>query len=66
MADRLSEVLLEVTPSSRLARIVLTEVDGASTEFRFGYPKEDLGLSDGLFQFTPPPGVETIEGNLAP
>jgi outer membrane lipoprotein-sorting protein len=66
MADRVNEVLLEITPSSQLARIVLTEVDGASTEFRFTSPKEDLGLSDALFQFTPPAGVETIEGSLAP
>jgi outer membrane lipoprotein carrier protein len=66
MAERVSEVLLEITPSSQLARIVLTEVDGASTEFRFTSPKEDQGLSDGLFQFTPPAGVETIEGSLAP
>jgi outer membrane lipoprotein carrier protein len=66
MADRLSEVLLEVTPSSQLARIVLTEVDGASTEFRFANPKEDLAVNDDLFDFSPPAGVETIEGNLAP
>jgi outer membrane lipoprotein carrier protein len=66
MADRLSEVLLEITPSSQLARIVLIEVDGAATEFRFSNPKEDIEVSDKLFQFTPPPGVETIEGNLAP
>jgi len=65
-ADRISEVLLEVTPSSQLARIVLTEVDGASTDFRFANPKENLEVSDRLFQFTPPPGVETIEGELGP
>jgi len=64
MAERLSEVLLEVTPSSQLARIVLIEVDGASTEFRFTNPKENVEVSDRLFQFTPPPGVETIEGEL--
>ena len=66
MADRISEVLLEVTPSSQLARIVFTEVDGASTEFRFASPKENLDISDHLFQFAPPPGVETIEGELGP
>jgi outer membrane lipoprotein carrier protein len=66
MADRVSEVLLEVTPSSQLARIVLTEVDGASTEFRFASPKENLEVSDRLFQFTPPPGAETVEGDLGP
>ena len=64
MADRISEVLLEVTPSSQLARIVFTGVDGASTEFRFASPKEDLEISDRQFQFTPPPGVETVEGEL--
>jgi outer membrane lipoprotein carrier protein len=66
MADRISEVVLEVTPSSQLARIVLTEVDGASTEFRFASPKENLEVSDHLFQFTPPPGAETVEGDLGP
>ena len=64
MSDRVSEVLLEITPSSQLARIVFTEVDGATTEFRFASPKEDLDVSDRLFQFTPPPGVETVEGEL--
>ena len=64
LADRISEVLLEVTPSSQLARIVFTGVDGASTEFRFASPKEDLEISDRQFQFTPPPGVETVEGEL--
>jgi len=66
MADRVSEVLLEITPSNQLARIVFTEVDGATTEFRFASPKEDLEVSDRLFQFSPPPGVETVEGELGP
>lgn len=64
MADRVSDVLLEITPASQIARIVLTEVDGATTEFRFSSPKENLDLSEGRFQFTPPPGVETVEGEL--
>ena len=64
MADRVSEVLLEITPSSQLARIVLIEGDGATTEFRFSSPKENLELSDRRFQFTPPPGVETVEGEF--
>ena len=64
MADRVSEVVLEITTSSQLARIVFTEVDGATTEFRFTSLKEDLNVSDRLFQFTPPPGVETVEGEL--
>jgi outer membrane lipoprotein carrier protein len=66
MAERVSDVLLEITPSSQIARIVLTEADGTSTEFRFASPKENLDLSDSRFQFTPPPGVETVEGELGP
>ena len=66
MADRVSDVLLEITPASQLARIVFTEVDGATTEFRFASPKENLEVSDRLFQFSPPPGVETVEGELGP
>jgi outer membrane lipoprotein carrier protein len=64
MADRISEVLLEVTPSRQLARIVLMGVDGASTEFRFANPKENIEVSDSRFQFTPPPGIEIVEGEL--
>src|SRR5882757_6390253 len=64
MADRVSEVLVEITPSDRIARIVFTEVDGATTEFQFAAMKEDLVVNDHLFQFSPPAGVETIEGEL--
>jgi outer membrane lipoprotein carrier protein len=66
MADRVSEVQLEITPSDQIVRILLTEVDGATTEFRFAGLKENPNLSDGRFEFTPPPGVETVEGELAP
>jgi outer membrane lipoprotein carrier protein len=66
MADRVSDVVLEISTSNQIARIVLTEVDGATTEFRFTNPKENLELGDSRFQFTPPPGVETVEGDLGP
>jgi len=66
MADRISDVLLEITPSHQIARIVLTEVDGTTTEFRFTNPLEDRAVSDSRFQFTPPPGVEVVEGELGP
>src|SRR5207237_210118 len=35
MADRASQVLLEITPESQIARIVIEEVDGSVTEYRF-------------------------------
>ena len=66
MADTISDVLLEISPSSQIVRIVLTEVDGSSTEFRFSNPVENQDVSDSRFQFTPPPGVETVEGELGP
>jgi outer membrane lipoprotein carrier protein len=65
-AGAASEVQLEITPSDQIVRIVLVEADGATTEFRFAGWKENLELSDGRFKFTPPPGVETVEGDLGP
>jgi outer membrane lipoprotein carrier protein len=66
MAAQVSEVQLEITPSDQIVRIVLMEADGATTEFRFAGWKENLELSDSRFQFSPPPGVETVEGELTP
>ena len=64
MEDRVTHVLIEVTPDSHIFRIVLQGADDAVTEYRFSEVKEDLPLADNKFQFKPPPGVETIEGEL--
>jgi outer membrane lipoprotein carrier protein len=61
MEERVSQVLLEVTPEGRLARIVIDEVDGAKTEFRFSSQKENVGIAEQRFHFSPPPGVETVD-----
>jgi outer membrane lipoprotein carrier protein len=61
MADRVNQVLLEVTPDSRLRRIVIEEADGSITEFQFSDEKINLALADSQFKFSPPPGVETVE-----
>ncbi len=66
MADRVSEVLVEVTAGHQIARLVINEVDGSSTEYRFTEQKENLPVADAQFHFIPPPGTETIEGNLEP
>ncbi|MGC9990345.1 MAG: outer membrane lipoprotein chaperone LolA [Terriglobales bacterium] len=65
-AGTVSEVLLEVTPSDQIVRIVLMDADGGSTEFRFARWKENGEMSDSSFKFTPPAGVETVEGALGP
>jgi outer membrane lipoprotein carrier protein len=66
VAGQVSEVLLEITPSNQIVRIVLMGADGSATEFRFAGWKENVDLSDRQFQFTAPPGVETVEGELGP
>jgi outer membrane lipoprotein carrier protein len=66
MEDQVSEVKLEVTPAHEIARIVLVEPDGASTEFRFSGWKENLGVADSQFHFVPPAGVEVVEGSFGP
>jgi outer membrane lipoprotein carrier protein len=66
MGGQTNEVQLEITPADQIVRIVLLEADGATTEFRFTGWKENVDLSDSSFQFTPPPGVETVEGELGP
>ena len=62
LADRVSEILLEVTPDHQIVRIVIQEVDGAATEYRFAGTKEDVAIGDGRFEFKPPAGTETVEG----
>jgi len=64
MAERVIQVLLEITPDNRISRIVIDEVDGSTTEYRFREQKENVGIADERFRFTPPPGVEAIDGEL--
>ena len=61
MRDRVSELLLEVTPEHQIVRILIREVDGTSTDFRFSQIEENVPVQDGLFHFTPPPGVEVLQ-----
>jgi outer membrane lipoprotein carrier protein len=64
LANRVSQVLVEITPGNQIARIVIEEVDGATTEYRFSQQKENPAIADDRFRFSPPPGVETVEGEL--
>jgi len=61
MKDRISEVLLEISPSFQIDRIVIREIDGTTTDFRFSNTQENVSVADSLFRFTPPAGVEVIE-----
>jgi outer membrane lipoprotein carrier protein len=63
-ADRISEIVLEIGPDNRIVRLVMREVDGASTEYRFSDQKEDLAIADNRFDFRAPAGTEVVEGEL--
>lgn len=62
MEDRVSLVILEVTSDGRIDRIEIEEVDGAVTDFRFTDTTENGSVADNLFHFSPPAGVEVVEG----
>jgi outer membrane lipoprotein carrier protein len=62
MQERVSQTLLEVTPDGLITRIVVEEMDGSVTEFRFLQQKENVQIGDARFKFVPPPGVEVVQG----
>ncbi len=61
LADRISEILLEVTPEHQIVRIVIDDVDGSATEYRFSEQKENVSIPERRFEFSPPAGTETVE-----
>src|SRR5580693_7979633 len=64
LADRVSQVLLEITPDHWIGRILIEEVDGSVTEYRFSSPRENVDVPDQRFQFVVPDGAEVIDGEL--
>jgi outer membrane lipoprotein-sorting protein len=56
--------MLEVTPDSRITRIIVEGADGTQTEYRFSDQKENVEIPRQSFRFTPPPGVEVIIGEF--
>jgi outer membrane lipoprotein carrier protein len=66
MAERIREVILEITPDHRIARIQFEEADESVTEYRFSQQQENGAIAEQRFRFTPPPGVEVVEGQFEP
>jgi outer membrane lipoprotein carrier protein len=66
LENRVSQVLIEVMPSRQIRRLVVEEVDGSTTEYEFRNLDEDGAINDRQFRFEPPPGVETVTGDLSP
>ena len=61
MQDRISQVLLEITPDHRIVRMSIDEVDGSWTEFQFRDQRENVNVNEQRFRFSPPPGVEVVD-----
>lgn len=64
LRERVARTLLEVTPDGYIQRIVVAELDGSVTEFRFLQQHENVKIPDAKFRFTPPKGVEVVAGSL--
>lgn len=64
LEDQISEIVLEVTPDNRIARLIMQEVDGASTEYRFSDQQEDVNIQDARFGFKPPAETEIVENEV--
>ncbi len=61
LADRISQVVLEINPQSQIERMEIDEIDGAITEFRFSRIVENIAMPDSAFRFAAPPGIEIVE-----
>ena len=56
------EAVVEADATGRIQRLQILDPQGNRSEFVFDDVKENLGLSDGLFQFEIPKGVEVVTG----
>lgn len=64
LEERVNQVLVETTPGSQIRRIVLEEADGSTTEYQFQKIEENVAVGEDRFDFAPPPGVETVTGDV--
>jgi outer membrane lipoprotein carrier protein len=61
MKDRVSSVVLEISPKREIRRILIHGVDDATTDFRFSQIEENVPVQDSLFRFAAPSGVEVLQ-----
>jgi outer membrane lipoprotein carrier protein len=62
LSEQINEIVVEINPEHEIVRIIIRDVDGSATEYRFTEQKEDVAVGDGRFEFKPPAGIETVEG----
>ena len=61
LKDRVSDVVLEISPEHQIRRILIHGTDNTATDFRFSQIEENVPVQDSLFRFIPPPGVQVFE-----
>ena len=66
LADRVNQVILEITPENRIHRLTIEAADGSQTEYVLSEQKENIEVSDQRFRFVLPVGVEVIAGEMTP
>lgn len=62
MTGQYREVMLEITPSYQIDRIVIRAVDGSVTDIQLSGIDGNPKLPDSLFHFTAPAGVTVVAG----
>lgn len=62
MTDQYREVILEVSPTYQINRIVIRGVDGSQTDIRLSGMQPNTPIAESLFHFVPPKGVAIVAG----
>ncbi|HEY8997979.1 MAG TPA: outer membrane lipoprotein chaperone LolA, partial [Edaphobacter sp.] len=62
MEQRIKALTLDVTPEGAIQHMKMEELDGATTEFVFSKVEENIAVRENDFRFTPPSGVEVVDG----
>ena len=60
-ADTYRDVLIELSPTFDIRRLVIRYPDQSTMEFSFARIERNVALNPSLFQFSPPPGTEVID-----
>jgi outer membrane lipoprotein carrier protein len=62
MADRVRQLTLTVNPEGIIQSLSIEEADGATTSFTFTNIEENAPIPASDFTFTPPPGMQIVNG----
>jgi outer membrane lipoprotein carrier protein len=58
-----TEIDFEVAPNFTIKRLLVKGQDGSATDYIFDNEKKNVPISDAMFRFVPPAGVEVVDSN---